>query len=254
MPESSHKPPSHVLAWDTSGQMVSAALGSGDWLSGGEGLPRWRCVDAPGGAQASATLLPTLQQLLQEAGLVWADLSALVVGQGPGAFTGLRTACSLAQGLALGLGDTPVIMADGLMAMAHAARLQRADWCRPGEIHVALDARMGQWYAASYRFDDDRPCPHQVPAVVQAPSLWEPRRWLEVVGASADKRLAYHLPEAVPWPAAIEAVASAPTAHAMLHLAPAQWRASQGVNAAQVRPLYVRDRVAQTMAERGVAP
>jgi hypothetical protein len=37
-------------------------------------------------------------------------------------------------------------------------------------------------------------------------------------------------------------------------LAPAQWRASQGVNAAQVRPLYVRDRVAQTMAERGVAP
>ena len=55
-----------MLAWDTSGQMVSAALGSGDWLSGGEGLPRWRCVDAPGGAQASATLLPTLQQLLQD--------------------------------------------------------------------------------------------------------------------------------------------------------------------------------------------
>ncbi len=241
-----------MLAWDTSGSTVSAALGRGAWLAQGAAV-HVQSAHAAGGAQASATLLPALQGLLQQAGLAWRDVHALVVGQGPGAFTGLRTACSLAQGLALGLGDVPVIMVPSLMAMAHTARLQRPDWRVAGEIHVALDARMGQWYTASYRFDDAAAVPWQVPQVVQPPALWQPGQWLEVVQASQGQRLAYQLVPEAEWPAAIDVQVAPPSAQAMLHLAPAHWRAAQVASAADVMPLYVRDEVAQTMAQRGVA-
>ena len=72
-----------LLALDTATDRIHAALAVGD---------RVRTLDLPGGAQASSQLLPALKGLLSEAGLSWADLSAVAFGSGPGAFTGLRTA------------------------------------------------------------------------------------------------------------------------------------------------------------------
>ncbi|MDP1092203.1 tRNA (adenosine(37)-N6)-threonylcarbamoyltransferase complex dimerization subunit type 1 TsaB, partial [Klebsiella pneumoniae] len=69
--------------------------------------------EAAGGAQASARMLPEIRALLAAAGLALADLDAIAFGQGPGAFTGLRTACAVAQGLAFGL-DNPVLAIDSL--------------------------------------------------------------------------------------------------------------------------------------------
>ena len=82
------------LAFETSTEMMSVALSHGDQT--------WH-LHTTGGPNASAQLIPSIHQLLAQAQLQLTDLTALVIGQGPGSFTGLRTACSVAQGLALAL-------------------------------------------------------------------------------------------------------------------------------------------------------
>ncbi|WP_085978598.1 tRNA (adenosine(37)-N6)-threonylcarbamoyltransferase complex dimerization subunit type 1 TsaB, partial [Rubrivivax gelatinosus] len=96
-------------------------------------------ADEAGGALASAALLPTVQALLARAGLVLADLEAVAFGRGPGAFTGLRTSCAVAQGLAFGIG-CPVLPVDSLLIVAEDARVQRMD----------------EVYAARWRWADGR--------------------------------------------------------------------------------------------------
>jgi len=89
-------------------------------------------------------LLPMLDALLREAGLARRDIDAVVFGQGPGGFTGLRVAAGVAQGLALAL-DVPVLPVVSLRAMASQVVL------RAGELAVvALDARMNEVYLAAY--------------------------------------------------------------------------------------------------------
>ena len=83
---------------------------------------RW-AVNEAGGAAASAQLLPLLLGLLARAGLTMPQVQAVAFGQGPGAFTGLRTACAVAQGLAFAHA-TPVLPVDSLRIVAEDARTQ----------------------------------------------------------------------------------------------------------------------------------
>ena len=127
------------LAFDTSTDMMSVALSQGDQT--------WHHYGV-GGANASAQLIPTVHALLAQAQLQLSDLTALVVGQGPGSFTGLRTACAVAQGLALGA-NLKVIPVDSLKAVAEDARQSLApaqDW----HIASVMDARMGEVYVGVY--------------------------------------------------------------------------------------------------------
>jgi tRNA threonylcarbamoyladenosine biosynthesis protein TsaB len=124
-----------------------------------------------GGAQSSAQTLPQTLRLMGEAGLAFADLQAVVFGRGPGAFTGLRTACSVAQGLAFGA-DVPVLPIDTLLAVAEEARYARAlvaNDAPPSQsqdvsassqpltpitrVLAVLDARMDQVYVAAYEYE-----------------------------------------------------------------------------------------------------
>ena len=89
-----------ILAFDTSASHCAAALLSGDRILATRG-------EEMGRGQAER-LFPMLEELLGEAGLTWADLSAIAVGVGPGNFTGIRIAVSAARGLALGL-KVPVL-------------------------------------------------------------------------------------------------------------------------------------------------
>ena len=85
----------NLLAFDTSTDTLSIAAARDGTV--------WQHT-GPGGAQASATLIPAVVQLLERAGLDFSSLDAIAFGRGPGSFTGLRTACAVAQGLALGSG------------------------------------------------------------------------------------------------------------------------------------------------------
>jgi tRNA threonylcarbamoyladenosine biosynthesis protein TsaB len=134
-------PPSRlpVLALDTSTEMLAAGLHTG--------RDSFTCL-AAGGAMASARLLPELQGLLARAGLALADVQAVAFGQGPGAFTGLRTACAVAQGLGFGLGRR-VLPLCSLLVVAEDARAQLG--AGAADITVLMDARMDEVYAGRYQ-------------------------------------------------------------------------------------------------------
>lgn len=210
----------------------------------------------PGGPQASASLLPALHDLLAEAGLGWPDVDAIAFGAGPGAFTGLRTACSVTQGLAMGLG-VPVIALDTLMAVAEDARQRALESLAPGtEVWVLQDARMGELYVGAFTWDGA----HWTPQV--APALWplsEPRaRW---AGRGQAVRVCGNALSACPsaWDGLatgdtqVLAPEAAPAGAALLALAAQAWSRGEQVDPALALPRYVRDKVAQTTAERAAA-
>jgi tRNA threonylcarbamoyladenosine biosynthesis protein TsaB len=128
-----------LLAFDTSTEVMSIAVQRGAQVFTHTGA---------GAAQASSTLIPAIQALMAQAGLQFAQLDAIVFGQGPGSFTGLRTACSVAQGLAFASG-LQVLPVDTLLAVAEAAHLAT----QAPRICAALDARMGEVYYACYIFN-----------------------------------------------------------------------------------------------------
>ncbi|MEO6362628.1 MAG: tRNA (adenosine(37)-N6)-threonylcarbamoyltransferase complex dimerization subunit type 1 TsaB [Caldimonas sp.] len=226
-----------LLAFDTASERMTIALGSGGraWSHAGEG-----------GAKASATLLPAILALLREAGLAVADLDAIAFGRGPGAFTGLRTACSVAQGLAFGAAR-PVVPIDSLRLVAESARGEASE----ARIWAVIDARMDQIYAAEYAFADGRWSTVTAPLLSDCPAL--SGRWLaappRTIAGGALRAYAGRLETAG---AALLPQAAA-DAGALLRLAEAGWRDGEAVDAALALPLYVRDKVASTAAERASA-
>jgi tRNA threonylcarbamoyladenosine biosynthesis protein TsaB len=255
-------PPLRLLALETSTDTLSLALGSG--VAGG---PLWQ-HNGPGGAQASATLLPLLHNLLTQAGWTLQSLDALVFGRGPGSFTGLRTACAVAQGLAYGAqsparpGGLPVLAVDTLLALAEAALDQDAASSSPspradsGVVVALLDARMNELYVAPYAFNPQglhelappRLCAPQQLGAYLAQSL--PPDAALAQGACL---LAGNVFDTYAGPLADvpgRRIVALPSAAALLRLAPGLLAAGAAVVAQDALPLYVRDKVAQTTAER----
>jgi tRNA threonylcarbamoyladenosine biosynthesis protein TsaB len=223
-----------LLAFDTATDHMSIALQARGQVWVHEGA---------GGAQASSNLIPAILTLLAQANLTFRDLTAIAFGRGPGAFTGLRTACSVAQGLAFGAG-LPVLPIDSLCAVAEDARLSEA----PQETWVAMDARMGEIYAACYAFDGSDWRTVSAPALMTPAALnarWQASPPSAVAGSAltvfADQ---LNCAEVLRSPAAL------PRARAMLPLAQRLWQQGGAVDAALALPLYVRDKVAQTTLER----
>jgi tRNA threonylcarbamoyladenosine biosynthesis protein TsaB len=202
--------------------------------------------DCPPDVNSSLTLLPTLQALLAEAGVGLAQCDAIAFGAGPGAFTGLRVAVGVTQGLAFAH-DLPVLPIETLAAVAWAGGAQRT--------LAALDARMNEIYAACYlRQDGDGGVLRQGDITVCGPTLVplgnaadEPDGWT-VCGNAASvypafaERLATAGLRALP--------AALPHASAVAQLGAIDCLAGRAVAAELALPLYVRDKVAFTVAER----
>ncbi|MDO8458056.1 MAG: tRNA (adenosine(37)-N6)-threonylcarbamoyltransferase complex dimerization subunit type 1 TsaB [Burkholderiaceae bacterium] len=239
-----------LLAFDTGTEMMSIALSR---TVGGQ-VQLWQHT-ASGGARASTDLIPAILDLMQRAGLRLDALDAICFGSGPGSFTGLRTACSVAQGLAFGAG-VPVLAVDSLLAVAEEARYASLT-AQPSVVVTALlDARMDELYGASYAYDGG------LWTELAGSTLVKPEELVRVASASAEpptpwvlagnvfavygERVALHDPAA----ATALRIPALPTASAMLRLAPQLLAAGKAVSAEHALPSYIRDKVAKTTAER----
>jgi tRNA threonylcarbamoyladenosine biosynthesis protein TsaB len=236
----------NLLAFDTSTETLTIAVQRG----GSAGAANWR-HSSPGGAAASATLIPAILALMQEAGLTLTELDAIVFGRGPGSFTGLRTACSVAQGLAFGAA-VPVLPVDSLLAVAEEARFQFTQthpgvaW--RGRVVALLDARMDELYCASYEFDGDQWAQSEACGLIKPQDLViEPtvQPGATLLAGNVFTTYGDRLP-AGPWPRMV----ALPVASSLLRLMPQLLRAGLAVAADQALPLYIRDKVAKTTEER----
>jgi tRNA threonylcarbamoyladenosine biosynthesis protein TsaB len=220
-----------ILALETSTDFGSCAL----WRDGT--VAERLC---PSGRPHSETLLPLIRELLGEAGIAVGQLDAIAFGVGPGAFTGLRVACGVAQGLAVAAG-VPLIPVTSLETLAAKSGAER--------VLALLDARMGEVYSASYQLGDNGYLLQgeirvSAPEVVSLPAE---AGWLACGNAlAAYPVLPARLSAAgIPMQAGI-----VPTAAAVANLAAPRAARGEGIDAALAAPLYIRDKVAKTVAER----
>lgn len=231
--------PMKYLAFDTSTETLSIAVQHGE---------RRRCTRGAGGAQASDRLIPGILSLLAELDLRLADLDVLAFGQGPGAFTGLRGACAVAQGLAFGA-DKPVLPIGSLMAVAESARQQTG----ATRVLALLDARMNEVYSAVYEYTstENTNTPFWVEVqplrVSSAGALLAPEGEGWTLAGNAFEAYGDQLPPALQ---ALPRAVATPDAEAMLALIPGLLAQNLAVPAEQAMPVYVRDKVADTTAER----
>jgi tRNA threonylcarbamoyladenosine biosynthesis protein TsaB len=221
-----------LIAIEASTETLSLAVQSGG---------QTRECEMTGGANASAQLLPSLLQLMAEMGITFSQLNAVVWGRGPGSFTGLRTACSVAQGIGFAH-NLPLLGVDTLAACGQQASRSNT---HSGRWVVALDARMNEVYLARY-----------------AANEWTKSRDDASVGFELLRPQDVHLGEdellvgnaAVAYPELAEkakqTVYALPTARAMLEMAPKLLSEGRAVAAENALPLYVRNKVALTTAER----
>ena len=206
-------------AIETSTEWCSVAL----WTDG-----EIAALERRAGNRHSELALPMLQELLKGS-----SIEAVAFGAGPGAFTGLRIACALAQGLAFAR-NLPVIGISTLEALAQESGAARVVAC--------IDARMSEVYYAAL----------------------EKRagRWREVVAAQCVAPKSAPRPPGEGWVGCGNGFAVYgnmgvsrvfpdlhPTALAVAQLAAPRLAAGEGVDAAQALPVYLRDKVAFTKEE-----
>lgn len=232
----------NLLAIDSGTEHLSIAVGRGATV--------WQYAGA-GGARASTDLIAGVLDLLAQAELPMASLDAMAFGAGPGSFTGLRTACSVVQGLAFGAG-VPVLPMDSLLAVAEDARQSAAPDTAALQVLALLDARMDEVYAAHYAYAHGQWRVLQPSALVRPENVQLPAPAAGLgpllVAGNVFAVYADRLPAAVLQGGTV--VPALPTAAAMLRLAPALLATGLAVDAPHAMPSYIRDKVAKTTAER----
>ena len=223
-----------ILALDTSTAACSAALFHDDHI-----ISRYQLAPR----QHGELILPMLDSVLAEAGLALTQLDAVAFGRGPGAFTGVRIATSITQGIAYAA-DLPVIPVSTLAALAYATVQQY----NVNYVAAAIDARMGEVYWGLYQADQDigialmaaeQVCtPAQVTTIAAGSPAWYGcgSGWLNYA-----KQLNQRQPVAQYWGEQY------PHAASIVKLAIPAYQQGQGlsVTADQALPVYLRDKVAE---------
>jgi tRNA threonylcarbamoyladenosine biosynthesis protein TsaB len=220
-----------IIAIETSTELASAALLHNDQV----------IARQTSGAQThSQSVLPMVQNLLLEAGLGLVQCDAVAFGAGPGSFTGVRTACGIAQGLAFGA-DLPVVAVGTLLAMAEACREQFG----AANVLALLDARMEEVYWAQYRFDGEWRT--VVDPTLSPVTRIEPAEPAIMCGNA----LAAYEAAFSRFPASMERRPSImPHARQIARLGQSAYAQGKFVPARDAQPVYLRNKVALTTVER----
>ena len=230
-----------ILAIETSTEYCSIALLQGDAV---------RSHSELAGQRHSEILLSMIDRLLVEENCQLTDLDALAFGAGPGSFTGVRIAASVAQGLAFGA-DIQVVPVCTLEALAEAAGIDSG----ASKIACALDARLDEVYFAAYERDGQdwkiviEPCLSPIGELESLPG----DGWQGVGSGFAilDGQLAKHLhTPSVDSTRVPQADAIARLAVRSLQSGRLQAVSALNFDAANAQPIYLRNKVAMTIAER----
>jgi tRNA threonylcarbamoyladenosine biosynthesis protein TsaB len=221
-----------ILALETSTEFCSCAFTQGaDVIE----------MVEPAGQRHSTLLLPMVERLLAQAGTGVAQLDAIAFGAGPGSFTGLRIACSVAQGLALAR-DLPLLPVISLEALAEEAQADRVITC--------LDARMGELYLAAYERSEG---PWRV---VDKPRVVRPDNLPVLAGRWAGCGSGFGVQgEALARAYELSGIDSKafPRARAVAVLGARAFAAGLAVSVEAAAPLYLRDKVALDVHEQAAA-
>lgn len=227
----------HLLGFDTSTQACTVALWSNGRLFD-------RFAIAP--QRHGELLLPWIGELLNQAGIRKSQLDGIAVGCGPGAFTGVRLAVSMAQGIAVAL-DRPVVPVSTLQTLAQQAPSSAK------RVLACLDARMSEVYVGIYHRDEQGQLVEYGSPQVCSPTQLRDQlsvdpQWVGIgPGLSAnDGDLANYLIARN-----VEVIPDAhPRAIDLLAIAVAAFREGQAIRAEHLAPMYLRNRVALTLSEQ----
>jgi tRNA threonylcarbamoyladenosine biosynthesis protein TsaB len=222
-----------LLALDTSTELCSAAL----WLEG-----------AVSGREASRErgsgelILPMIDELLAGAGIELRQLDAIAFGRGPGAFTGVRLAAGVAQGLAFAVG-LPLLPISDLRALAAQALLLAH---APERALICQDARMGEVYWGCYQRVGNSVSPVGAEALAAPGDVALPPAWTDAQVCGAGSGFAAYASRLGAVAGQLTAVFAdfRPRAREIALLATNDGMAS-AVPAEQAQPVYLRDDVAQ---------
>ncbi len=190
-------------------------------------------------------LLPMIERLMANAQLSIAELDAIAFSQGPGAFTGLRIAAGVTQGIALSA-DIPVIAISTLAAMAQQSYQQN----QTNHMLVALDARINEVYWGKYEVKKGKVqlngreqviLPTEIATIKEGEwvgigSGWEAYR--EALENITNGRISQLYPDLTP------------SAEFIAELAAYKYQQGDVVSADQAQPVYLRNKVAETIKER----
>ena len=227
-----------LLAFETATEACSVAL----WIDG-EVSERFEVAPR----RHAELSLPWAEALLADAGVARAQLDALAVSRGPGAFTGVRLGISLVQGIALAL-DLPVVTVSTLAVLAAGA--PAAGDAERGVL-ASIDARMGEVYAGAFavRGGDAIALGHEIVGAATSVELPEGHAGWHGAGtgfAAGDGALARHLAGRI---GPVDATAL-PRAADLARLAVRAAERGELVAPERVEPAYLRNQVALTLAEQ----
>lgn len=236
-----------VLSLETATDRGGFALWSGTASSAAVSTESAHVFECPPGQPHAETLLPAVRASLATLGWARSSIDVIAFDAGPGMFTGLRVSAALAQGLAFAL-NKPVVAISSLHVLAEAAYAA----CGATRVLGLLDARMNQIYAG-YWMRAHAGWVSEMDACLVNPSELDQLSIpldsaLYVAGTALDE-----YPEARAWAAQHQLVDSQiryPVADALARLGACGYVRGMGVDASEALPVYVRDRVALTTAER----
>ena len=227
----------NLLALDTSTEFLSLALRLND-----KTFSHYQHA----GNASSELILPQIQALLEEGKVKLSDLDGIAFGAGPGAFTGVRIACGVAQGLGFGA-NIPVVGINTLLAVAQASGQDN--------VIVCLDARMGEIYHAAFERINNEWVELSTTKVCkpEAAPVLAPRVSLEMswVGVGSGWAVYGEILSGIYAQNLTKVIAEiTPTAQAVLQLATPTFAAGLAKPASEAAPIYIRNRVALTTVER----